>query len=139
MAALLFPFTDRVREPFPMLDAHTRYCKEKAMSRGISRRHLMIKVLAASALLPAFDSLAKESQVAGLTPLDTKDSAASALGFVTDASNASSNPFYKKGQRCASCIHFLGQPSDTMGACNIYAGRSVPANGWCLGWSLRPG
>jgi hypothetical protein len=109
------------------------------MPRGISRRQLMIRVLAASALLPALEDLAKGSQVAGLTPLDIKDSAASALGFVTDASTAGSNPLYKKGQRCASCVHYLGQPSDPTGACNIYAGRSVPANGWCAGWSQRPG
>jgi hypothetical protein len=108
------------------------------MPREMSRRRLMMKILAASALLPGLDNLAQGSQVAGLTPLDTKDSAASALGFVTDASTAGSNPLYKKGQRCASCLHFLGQPSDATGACNIYAGRSVPANGWCAGWSLRP-
>ena len=109
------------------------------MSRGISRRHLMIKVLSASVLLPALNSLAKGSQTEGLTPLDIKDSAASALGYVTDASNASSNPLYKKGQHCASCLHYLGKPSDATAACNIYAGRSVPAGGWCTVWSQKPG
>jgi hypothetical protein len=109
------------------------------MPRGISRRHLMIKVLATSALLPALNCLAKASQVEGLTPLDTKDSTASALGFVTEATTASSNPLYKKGERCASCVHFLGQASDTMAGCKIYAGHSVPANGWCTVWSQRPG
>ena len=109
------------------------------MPRGISRRHLMIRVLVTGALLPALDELARGASGAGLTPLDTKDSAASALGFVTDASTAGSNPLYKKGEKCASCVHFLGQPSDATGACNIYAGRSVPANGWCAGWSQRPG
>jgi hypothetical protein len=109
------------------------------MPRAISRRHLMLKVLATGTLLPALDTLAMAAQSGSLTPLDVKDSAASALGFVTDASSASSNPMYKKGQRCATCLHFLGQPTDATGACNIYAGRSVPANGWCAGWSLKPG
>ena len=109
------------------------------MPRGISRRHLMIKVLAASALLPALNRLAKAAQSEALTPLDTKDSTASALGFVTEATTASSNPIYKKGERCASCVHFLGQPSDAMAGCKIYAGHSVPANGWCTVWSQRPG
>ena len=108
------------------------------MPRGMSRRHLMIKVLATSALLPGLDVLAKAAQVQGLTPLDTKDSAASALGFVTDATTAGSNPLYKKGQHCASCAHYLGQTTDAIAGCNIYAGRSVPANGWCAGWSQRP-
>jgi hypothetical protein len=109
------------------------------MPRGISRRHLMIKVLAGSALLPALDTLAKGSSAEALPPLDTKDSAASALGYVTDAATAGANPLYKKGQHCATCLHFLGQPSDAMGGCNIYAGHSVPANGWCAAWSQRAG
>jgi hypothetical protein len=109
------------------------------MPRGMSRRHLMIKVLATSALLPGLDVLAKAAQVQGLTPLDTKDSAASALGFVTDATTAGSNPLYKKGAHCATCLQYLGQPSDATGGCKIYAGHSVPANGWCAVWSQRPG
>ena len=109
------------------------------MSRAISRRQLMQKVLAAGALIPALNCVAIGSPTQGLTPLDTKDSAASALGFVTDASSAGSNPQYKKGQHCASCLHYLGHASDAMAGCDIYVGRSVPANGWCLGWSQRPG
>ena len=109
------------------------------MLRGMSRRHLMIKVLATGALLPALSCVAKAVQTEGLTPLDAKDSAASALGFVTDASNASANPIYKKGEHCGSCLHYLGQPSDATAGCKIYAGRSVPANGWCIVWSQRPG
>ena len=109
------------------------------MPRGISRRHLMIRVLTTGALLPALDLLPKLSQAEALPPLDTKDSAASALGFVTDAAKATSSPLFKKGQHCASCLHYLGKPSDATAGCNIYAGHSVPANGWCTVWSLRPG
>jgi hypothetical protein len=109
------------------------------MSRAISRRHLLQRVLATGALIPALNCVAIGSQAEDLRPLDTKDSAASALGFVTDASNAGSNPLYRKGQRCASCVHFLGQTSDATAGCNIYAGRSVPANGWCVVWSQRSG
>ena len=109
------------------------------MPYRMSRRHLMIKALATSALLPALSCLPTESLAEGLPPLDTKDSAASALGFVTDASKAASSPLYKKGQHCATCLHFLGKPSDAAGACDIYAGHSVPGNGWCSVWSRRPG
>jgi hypothetical protein len=109
------------------------------MPRAISRRHLMQRVLATSALIPALNCVAIGSQAGGLTPLDAKDSAASALGFVTEASSAGANPLYKKGQHCASCMHYLGQVSDATAGCSIYAGRSVPANGWCAGWSQRPG
>jgi hypothetical protein len=109
------------------------------MSRAISRRHLLQRVLATSALIPALNCVALGSQTEGLKPLETKDSAASALGFVTEASNAASNPLYKKGQHCASCMHYLGQTSDATAGCNIYAGHSVPANGWCVVWSQRSG
>jgi hypothetical protein len=109
------------------------------MPRGISRRHLMMKFLATSALLPALHSLAKAAQAEPLTPLDTKDSTASALGYVSDASTATANPLYKKGAHCATCVHYLGQPTDATAGCKIYAGHSVPANGWCTVWSQRPG
>jgi hypothetical protein len=109
------------------------------MLRGMSRRHLMIKVLATGAILPALSSLAKVAQAESLPALDAKDSAASALGFVADAAAASANPLYKKGEHCASCLHWVGQPSDATAGCNIYAGHSVPANGWCTVWSQRPG
>jgi hypothetical protein len=112
----------------------------KPMSHGISRRQLIQRAVAVSALLPALNGVAKAaSQVEGLTPLDVKDSVASALGFVTEVSNASANPTYKKGQHCGSCVHYLGSPSDAVAGCNIYIGRSVPANGWCTAWSVRPG
>lgn len=109
------------------------------MPPGISRRQLMTKMLLAGALLPTLDCVARETPPQSLTPLEPKDSAANALGFVTDAASASSNPVFKKGQHCATCVHYLGQPSDTLAACNIYAGHSVPANGWCIVWSIRSG
>lgn len=109
------------------------------MSRAISRRRLMLEVLTAATALPALDLVADTSRAAGLTPLETTDAAASALGFVTQASAASSNPVYRKGQHCASCMHFRGKPSDATGGCDIYAGRSVPAEGWCIAWTLRSG
>jgi High potential iron-sulfur protein len=129
-----FPSTRRTHAVWHLVDA----LKEKTMPHGMSRRHLIVKILLTGALLPALD-LARGSQTAALTPLDSKDSAASALGFVSDAATAGSNPMYKKGQRCASCVHYLGQPTDATAGCNIYSGRSVPANGWCAGWSQRPG
>ncbi len=107
------------------------------MSRGLSRRDLMKKVLAAGALLPAFGTVAKGAQAERLTPLHTKDPAATALGFVTLASAASANPLYKKGQHCATCVHYLGTATEASAGCNIYAGRSVPANAWCIVWSQR--
>ncbi len=109
------------------------------MPHGITRRHLMKRVLATTALLPALNHVAIGAQTGALPPLDTKDSAASALGFVTDNNSASSNPLYKKGQHCASCAHYLGTPSDASAGCNIYPGKSVPANGWCSAWGQRPG
>lgn len=109
------------------------------MPSGISRRHLTMKVLATGAFLPGLVFLPNESHAQSLTPLDTKDSAASALGFVTDASAAKANPLYKNGAHCATCVQFLGKPSDAMAGCKIYAGHSVPANGWCMVWSQRPG
>ncbi len=111
------------------------------MQHEISRRDLMKGALLASALVPALGLIGKNSQAAGLTPLDPNDPAAKALSFVTDASkvDASANPTFKAGQSCATCAQYQGKPTDATAGCNIFAGHSVPAGGWCKVWVPRPG
>jgi hypothetical protein len=74
------------------------------------------------------------------TPLDPNDPQARALGFVVDASTVSvvSNPTFKSGEACRTCVQYLGKPNDLAGVCNIYAGHMVPAGGWCRVWGPKP-
>ena len=82
---------------------HTRTAgsKEKSTPLEFTRRHLMEGILATSA-----------------------------LGFMADANTAGSNPIYRKGQHCASCMHYLGTPSDlTSVAISVPAGRFLQMAG----------
>jgi hypothetical protein len=110
------------------------------MQHKISRRDLVKGGLIAGALVPALGLMAHRAEAA-LTPLDPNDPTAKSLGFVTDAAkvDASANPTYKPGQRCATCAQYQGKPTEPVAGCNIFAGHSVPAAGWCKVWAQRPG
>jgi hypothetical protein len=105
------------------------------MQDEISRRDWMKGALIASTL----GLIARPSAAADLTPLEAADPTAKSLGFVTDASkvDASAHPTFKVGQRCAACAQYQGKPTDAKAACIIFAGRSVPAGGWCQVWTER--
>jgi High potential iron-sulfur protein len=111
-----------------------------AMQTKISRRAVVKGGLVAGAFIPAIGFLA-DSASAGLPPLDPKDPTAQALGFVADAKSvdAAANPTYKPTQKCATCAQYQGKAGDATAGCNIFAGKSVPAGGWCKVWAQKPG
>jgi High potential iron-sulfur protein len=106
------------------------------MESKISRRTLLHTVLAS----PALGLLAAGALAADLTPLDPTDPTAKSLGFVLDSSkvDAAANPTHKPEQRCGTCAQFQGKAGDKTGGCNIFAGHSVPAAGWCKVWAQKP-
>ena len=110
------------------------------MNKKLTRRAMVKSGLIASALVPAFGLIGNTAAAAGLPPLDPSDPTASALGFVTDAAkvSASANPTFKPGQKCSTCAQFQGKATDATAGCNIFAGHSVPAGGWCKVWALKP-
>jgi len=109
------------------------------MHHKISRRALVKSGLIAGALVPAIGIIGNNAGAAALPPLDPNDPTAKALGFVTDASkvSASANPTFKPNQKCSTCAQYQGKPSDTSAGCNIFAGHSVPAGGWCKVWAQK--
>jgi hypothetical protein len=109
--------------------------------QNISRRAIVKGGLIAGALVPAFGLMGNMASAAGLPALDPNDPTAKALGFVTDATkvDASANPTYKSTQKCSTCAQFQGKAGDATAGCNIFAGHSVPAGGWCKVWAQKPG
>jgi hypothetical protein len=108
------------------------------MQHKISRRALVKGGLIAGALVPAIGLIGNRAEAAGLPELDPNDPTAKALGFVTDASKTS-DPLHKAGQKCSTCAQYQGKASDPTAGCNIFAGHSVPAAGWCKVWAQKPG
>ncbi|GAC1308853.1 MAG: hypothetical protein NVSMB10_15450 [Steroidobacteraceae bacterium] len=110
------------------------------MQDRLTRRSIVKSGLIAGALVPVFGLLGSRGEAAALPALDPADPTAKALGFVNDASkvDASANPTYKAGQACRTCAQYQGKPTDPVAGCNIFAGHSVPAGGWCKVWAQKP-
>ncbi|HEY0746647.1 MAG TPA: high-potential iron-sulfur protein [Steroidobacteraceae bacterium] len=106
------------------------------MQRKVSRRSILKSGLIAGAMLPVAGLITRGATAAALPPLDPSDPTAKALGFVIDASKVDTKtyPTFKPGQKCGTCAQFQGKPADTTAPCTIFAGKSVPAGGWCQVW-----
>ena len=107
------------------------------MEIKFTRRAVVRSAVALSAIIPSIGLIGRvRAAPADLPPLDPKDPQAVTLGFVLAASkvDATANPMYAAGQNCANCMQFLGNRSGTRGGCVLFAGKSVPADGWCKVW-----
>jgi hypothetical protein len=111
------------------------------MHKNITRRSLVKGGLVAGALAPAFGFIGNTAAAAGLPPVDPSDPTAKALGYVSDATKVDTkvNSTYKPTQKCANCAQYQGKAGDATAPCNIFAGHSVPAGGWCKVWAQKPG
>jgi len=97
------------------------------------RRALMKGAAAALALLAAPKGLARP-------PLLTRaEPDAVALEFVDDAAtlDATGQPLYQAGSRCAGCFFFQGDAGDETAPCTVFAGWRVPRSGWCREFAPR--
>lgn len=76
----------------------------------------------------------------GELPLLAEDNPqAQALGYVSDTSrvDASRYPNHSADQVCANCALFAGQAGQDQGACGIFPGRQVNAQGWCSAYNRK--
>ncbi len=110
------------------------------MTHEISRRALVTGTLIAGTLGPVLGLLARDAHAAALTPLAPADPLAKSLGFALDGSkvDAGANPTHKANQKCGTCSQFQGKAGDATAACTIFAGHTVPQDGWCRVWSQKP-
>jgi len=58
------------------------------------------------------------------------DPTAKALGYVDDASKAT-DPKHKAGDMCSNCQFYSGGAIGR-GPCQLFPGKSVSSNGWCV-------
>ncbi len=110
------------------------------MQHKMSRRAMVKRSLLAGALMPAMGLIGNAADAAAMPLLDPNDPQAKSLGYVADASkvNAAANPTFKAGQKCSTCAQYQGKATDATAGCNVFAGHSVPANGWCKVWAQKP-
>jgi len=74
-----------------------------------------------------------------LPHISIDDPAARAVGFSLDAATVdrARYPEHLKGQVCRKCVQFKGGPTDAWGPCMVFAGKQVPAGGWCTSFAAR--
>ena len=79
------------------------------------------------AALPIEAALAADAPL--LSP-DAKE--AKAVKYVEDATKAKGAV---KGSTCANCALYQGHSGAPTGPCQIFAGKTVKAGGWCSSWA----
>jgi hypothetical protein len=95
-----------------------------------SRRVFLLQAAAGSAL--AGRALAQPSP----SRVDAKERQAAVLGYTDDATQVDGKRFpkYAADQRCANCQVYTARAGEKTGACTVFAGKLVTADGWCSAW-----
>lgn len=105
------------------------------------RSFLATAAVAASAALVGLKPPAARAAGENLPHLSESDPLAKSLGYQSNAKSVDKSKFptYKAGERCGECRFFQGTPgqSSGYGGCQIFAGYSVNADGWCASFNAR--
>ena len=110
-----------------------------AVSREARRRFLQIA--SAGVVAAPFGGMLVMRAARAQEKVKEDDELAQQLGYKEDASTVDTNdwPMYEKGQECAYCQLFHGKEGEEWGACDLFGGQLVHAQGWCSGWTERQG
>jgi hypothetical protein len=104
------------------------------MNEGtVSRRKFLVAAVLAVVAAPLLGA-APPARAAALPRLPGSNVQAKALGYLPDASK-SANPARKAGSACANCQFYTA----ATGACALFPGFSVEAQGWCSAWAKKAG
>ncbi len=110
-------------------------------SRSVtSRRHFLKLASGAVIAIPLAGRLAH----AEAEKLAEDDPTALALGYKHDASEVDTEAYPKRAgeegakQFCSNCQLYAGGDAE-WGACPIFGGKLVSANGWCNSWVPKAG
>ena len=105
------------------------------------RSFLATAAVAASAALVGLKPHSARAAGDSLPHLSESDPLAKSLGYQSKAKNVDKSKFptYKAGERCGVCRFFQGTAgqSSGYGGCQIFAGYSVSADGWCASFNAR--
>jgi len=64
---------------------------------------------------------------------------AQSLGYTEDATKVDAAKYdsFKPGQNCKGCRFYQGVAGKPYGPCQIFSGKDVNANGWCLSFNAK--
>ena len=99
--------------------------------QNIESRRRFLKVAAGTTLAAVvIGGLPRFARAADLPPVTEADPTAKALGYVEDASKTA-DAKHKAGANCVNCQFYSGGATGR-GPCQLFPGKSVNANGWCV-------
>jgi hypothetical protein len=106
----------------------------------VSRRQALRGMAAAAAGVAALMTQRASSaatQAAQAPHLDVKDPAASAVGYVEDATKVDPKryPAYSQGSSCENCLQLQGTAGAAYRPCTLFPGKLVATAGWCSAWT----
>jgi hypothetical protein len=106
-----------------------------------SRRRAVQAMLGGLAAVPLMQLVGlAAAQAADLPQLAEDDPTAKALKYVHDATKAAradKGGVAADKQFCSNCM-FIQAPSGAWRPCQLFAGKAVNENGWCMSWAPKP-
>ena len=107
------------------------------MSKIARRKFIQLSAIAAAGCLI---QPGREAQAQDLPKLSEDDPMGNAYKYTHDASTVepSSRANPAADQNCANCALIQGADGDTWRPCQIFPGKVVNANGWCMVWAPKP-
>jgi hypothetical protein len=102
------------------------------------RRQFFASVGVAAGAVAFGTLVAKSASAADLPLLQETDPLAVTMNYKADTTkvDAKKFPAHKADQTCGTCQFYQGAAGGT-GPCQIFAGKSVDAKGWCQVWALK--
>lgn len=109
-------------------------------SRQARRAFLKRAAIAAVVLPVGARTLFQTARAQDLPHLDPSDPTAQALGYTHDAStvDTSKYPQFAQGHVCSNCNFIQGEDGAQWRPCQLFPGKAVNADGWCISWVAKP-
>ncbi len=100
-----------------------------------NRRTFMMGMVASGSVA----ALSAVSARAAAPVLTEADPQALALGFKNESTKVDKAKFpqHTPAQLCSGCNFYQAKPTDAMAPCQLFAGKQVPAKGWCSAWAKK--
>lgn len=108
--------------------------KSKNQTANDSRRRFFATAGGALGAVVIAGALPRIARAEDLPHLTLDDPTAKALNYTEDASKAPAP--HQEGQTCANCNFYQGAATG-YGPCQLFAGKSVNAKGWCSGYAKK--
>jgi hypothetical protein len=99
-----------------------------------SRRRFFATAGGAIGAVVIAGALPRIARAEDLPHLTLDDPAAKALNYTEDNTKAPAP--HQAGQECANCNFYQGAATG-YGPCQLFAGKSVAAKGWCAGYAKK--